>query len=295
MEQAQSWASAINADDVAMFIASVTKDNVNIRQNINGAFYTPVQYLAKYGNTNSHQMLDHLLFLGADLSLKADAAALPVNGLTYSDKYLIEGMMNKCKPLNNKACVKIGNLSLFNPNLNESHIEIMLDLLMYLDEGKYIPNENSQNKEIKTYKIESLQRIILSIFLFLCISTNIYSINYLKTNYEYKNLTNYFKDPKSAQLYKSKLDSELLNLNSKIFQIEIREVTLNLLVTQKRLDLALQVATEMTLDFPRRVNGWDATAKIYEFNNDFVSAKPYRLKTIELDPLNKNFQSRLKN
>ena len=108
-------------------------------------------------------------------------------------------------------------------------------------------------------------------------------------------MTNYFKDPKSAQVYKSKLDSELLNLNSKIFQVEIREVTLNLLVSQKRLDLAVQVAKEMTLDFPRRVNGWDATAKIYEFNNDFLSAKPYRLKTIELDPLNKNFQSKLRN
>ena len=155
--------------------------------------------------------------------------------------------------------------------------------------------ENSQNNEIRTYKLDSPKRIILSIFLFLCISTNIYSINYLKTNYEYKNLTNYFKDPKSAQVYKSKLDSELLNLNSKIFQVEIREVTLNLLVSQKRLDLAVQVAKEMTLDFPRRVNGWDATAKIYEFNNDFVSAKPYRLKTIELDPLNKNFQSKLRN
>jgi hypothetical protein len=135
----------------------------------------------------------------------------------------------------------------------------------------------------------------LSIFLFICISFNVYSLNYLKTNHEYKNLTNYFRDPKSAQLYKSKLDSELLNLNSKIFQVEIREITLNLLASQKRLDLAVQVAKEMTLDFPRRVNGWDATAKIYEFNNDFVSAKPYRLKTIELDPLNKNFQSKLRN
>ena len=155
--------------------------------------------------------------------------------------------------------------------------------------------ENSQNNEIKTYKLESFQRIILSIFLFICISFNVYSLNYLKTNHEYKNLTNYFRDPKSAQLYKSKLDSELLNLNSKIFQVEIREITLNLLASQKRLDLAVQVAKEMTLDFPRRVNGWDATAKIYEFNNDFVSAKPYRLKTIELDPLNKNFQSKLRN
>ena len=154
---------------------------------------------------------------------------------------------------------------------------------------------NSQNNETKTYKLESPKRIILSIFIFSCISVNVYSLNYLKTNYEYKDLTNYFKDPKSAQLYKLKLDSELLNLNSKIFQVEIREVTLNLLVSQKRLDLAVQVAKEMTLDFPRRVNGWDATAKIYEFNNDFVTAKPYRLKTIELDPLNKNFQSKLRN
>lgn len=148
MEQVQSWASAINADDVAMFIASVTKDNVNISQNINGAFYTPVQYLAKYGNTNSHQMLDHLLFLGADLSLKADAATLPVNWVNNSEKYLIQGMMYKCEPLNNKACVKIGNLSLINSNLNEDGIGIMFDLLINLDEGKYIPNENSQNKEI---------------------------------------------------------------------------------------------------------------------------------------------------
>jgi O-antigen ligase len=155
--------------------------------------------------------------------------------------------------------------------------------------------EESQNNEVKAHKLKPLQRIILSIFIFLCIITNIYSINYLKTNYEYKNLTNYFKNPKSAQLYKSKLDSELLNLNSKIFQVEIREISLNLLATQNRLDLALQVAKEITFDFPRRVNGWDATAKIYEFKNDFVSAKPYRLKTIELDPLNKNFKSKLKN
>lgn len=148
MEQVQSWASAINANDVAMFIASVTKDNVNISQNINGTFYTPVQYLAKYGNTNSHQMLDHLLFLGADLSLKADAATLPVNVVKKSKKNLIEDTMNKCEPLNNKACVKIGTLSLFNPNLNEYDNVIILNLLFHLDQGKYIPNENSQNKEI---------------------------------------------------------------------------------------------------------------------------------------------------
>lgn len=154
---------------------------------------------------------------------------------------------------------------------------------------------NSQNHEKKTYRLEYPKRILLSIFIFLCISANIYSINYLKTNYEYKNLTNYFKDSQSARLYSSKLDKELINLNSKIFQVEIREITLNLLTTQNRLDLALQVAKDMTLDFPRRVNGWDAVAKIYEFNKDFVNAKPYRLKSIELDPLNKNFQSKIKN
>jgi len=56
---------------------------------------------------------------------------------------------------------------------------------------------------------------------------------------------------------------------------------------------ALKLAEQTTIDFPNFMPAWDIVASIYESNNKKDLAIPARLKTVELDPLNEIFRSKL--
>lgn len=56
---------------------------------------------------------------------------------------------------------------------------------------------------------------------------------------------------------------------------------------------ALKLAEQTTIDFPNFMPAWDIVASIYESNNKKVLAVPARSKTVELDPLNEIFRSKL--
>lgn len=137
-------------------------------------------------------------------------------------------------------------------------------------------------------------RFLFPLVAVLAISPAIYMVNYFQTNVKFLNTINGFNDPRRVQSAIAKVD-ELVELDSKIYQVEINDITINLLLSIRRNDLALKAAEGLTLKYPRRINGWDAVAKIYEFEGNYEKARPFRLKTIELDPLNKNFQSKLRN
>ena len=56
---------------------------------------------------------------------------------------------------------------------------------------------------------------------------------------------------------------------------------------------ALQLGQQTTIDFPNYLAAWDLVATIYETNNKRDLAIQARLKTVELDPLNEIFKSKL--
>jgi O-antigen ligase len=162
----------------------------------------------------------------------------------------------------------------------------------YPDDQSKIPKSIDMDK-VSLYKEIKVKSLILIVFL-ICAAPVYYAISYFKVNYDYFQLTDSYRNPVVSAPTSIQLTGELIQLDSKIYQIEIREITLNLLLTYKKYDLALEVAKRMTVDFPRRVNGWDAVAKIYEFKQDYSASKFYRLKTLELDPLNTNFSKLLR-
>lgn len=76
MVYCKDWFEAIRCNELGELVRLVNKANVNIRVREEGGAgdYTPVQFLARISPGNSPAMLEYLLSLGADLSLKANTA-----------------------------------------------------------------------------------------------------------------------------------------------------------------------------------------------------------------------------
>jgi hypothetical protein len=152
-------------------------------------------------------------------------------------------------------------------------------------------NQSEQLKSSKTGN-KSLTRMLLIAIFIIVQAPSLYMLNYYSYNVRHLNLLNSFNKKMDVVTFNNNLNN-LLILDSRIYQAEINDVTLRLLASLKREDLALEVAIDMTQKYPRRLNGWDAVARIYEFQGKYIEARPYRLKTIELDPLNKVYKSKL--
>jgi hypothetical protein len=73
MSLCKDWFEAIRCNDTKELMRLVNKANVNTRAKEAGSSsqYTPVQFLARISPGNSPAMLEYLLSLGADLTLKA--------------------------------------------------------------------------------------------------------------------------------------------------------------------------------------------------------------------------------
>jgi hypothetical protein len=76
MVPCKDWFEAIRCDETGELKRLVNEGNVNTRAKEAGGAgeYTPVQFLARISPGNSPAMLEYLLSIGADLSLKANTA-----------------------------------------------------------------------------------------------------------------------------------------------------------------------------------------------------------------------------
>ena len=56
---------------------------------------------------------------------------------------------------------------------------------------------------------------------------------------------------------------------------------------------AFKLAEQTTRDFPDFLEAWDVTASILEASNQKQLALPFRIKSLEIDPLNHIFKEKL--
>lgn len=85
----------------------------------------------------------------------------------------------------------------------------------------------------------------------------------------------------------------LFNEANKSKQPKLRMTIADYLGRSGAINEALKLAEQTTIDFPNYMPAWDIVANIYESNNKKDLAIPARSKTIELDPLNEIFRSKL--
>jgi O-antigen ligase len=76
-------------------------------------------------------------------------------------------------------------------------------------------------------------------------------------------------------------------------QPKLRSTIADYLGKAGSIEEALQLGQQTTIDFPDYLAAWDLVAAIYEANNKRDLAIQARLKTVELDPLNEIFKSKL--
>jgi O-antigen ligase len=97
------------------------------------------------------------------------------------------------------------------------------------------------------------------------------------------------KSQSEASIFANSLFEQSLQSN----QPKLRITVADILGKSGAIELALNLADQTTEDFPNYLAAWDIVATIYESNGRKDLAIPYRQKTIELDPLNDIFKSRL--
>jgi O-antigen ligase len=98
----------------------------------------------------------------------------------------------------------------------------------------------------------------------------------------------------------SKSEAEVV-VNSKLLFVEtlksnqpkLRSTISDYLGKAGSIEEALQLAQQTTIDFPNYLAAWNLVATIYETNNKIDLAIQARSKTVELDPLNEIFKSKL--
>ena len=117
------------------------------------------------------------------------------------------------------------------------------------------------------------------------------------------NLLNQFKfqnmlstiNSSSSNITIDKKLSDLVEAVAKLTDLESKIYLIKILVNSKYFDEAIALAIDQTVTYPNRVLAWDTVAIIYEGLGKKDLAIAYRLKTIELDPLNYSFRDILNN
>jgi len=151
-----------------------------------------------------------------------------------------------------------------------------------------VQSANYSDKENKLF-LEKTSILFLSSTLILTLFTTTSSIindRQIKSQFE---ILNKVQNPNESKA----IAGDLLSLALRSDYPKLRMIVADNLAQIGFFEESFTIADQTTRDFPNFLSGWEIAASILEANNQKNQAVPYRLKTVELDPLNEIFKQRL--
>jgi len=165
--------------------------------------------------------------------------------------------------------------------------------LVYLSSPIFRETSNSilfSNTVISHPKRTFLESFSMVFVAFLILAPTVYTIQNLSQSFQ---LFSHIRvlNITSNQVQFEESAHKIVKLSHSVPIFEIRLAIIINLLKLNQIDSALLVAKSTTLDFPSRGEGWHALASIYEdLGEDNLAAK-FRLKSIELRPLDETIKS----
>ena len=153
-----------------------------------------------------------------------------------------------------------------------------------LDKQKQIQKAKSQSRTLGLIKNFSLTAAILGMI--------ILPFNNLMKQTKFANSLKQVNNVKSQDLLNKNIEN-LIASSSSLVDLEPKVYLTRLLFANNYIEQAEKLAIAQTISYPSRVLAWDTAAAVFESQQKFDRARPFRLKSIQLDPLNFGFKSKL--
>lgn len=155
-------------------------------------------------------------------------------------------------------------------------------------------SERKELKQIQKSKPQSRTLVLLKNFSFTVVILSILTLSF-NTLIKQSNFANSLKQVNNVNSQDSlnKNIENLIAIGSSLVDLEPKIYLVRILLANNYIEQAEKLAISQTISFPSRVLAWDTAAQVLESQQKFDRARPYRLKSIQLDPLNFSFKSKL--
>ena len=152
------------------------------------------------------------------------------------------------------------------------------------EEQKLVQKAKSHSRKFGLIKNFSLTAVIFAIL--------ILPFNNLIKQISFANALSQVNNVKSQDLLNKNIEN-LIVITSSLIDLEPKVYLVRLLFNNNYIEQAEKLAIAQTISYPSRVLAWDSAAAVFESQQKFDRARPFRLKSIQLDPLNFSFKSKL--
>jgi hypothetical protein len=190
-----------------------------------------------------------------------------------------------------QAMISIDNISISSWGFSIAGILISNSLMLayYAEtserkEQKHIKKTKPQSRALELIKNFSLTVVIFGIL--------ILPFNELIKQINFANSLKYVNIAKTQDSLNENVENLIANASS-VVNLETKIYLTRILFNNKYIEQAEKLAIAQTMSYPTRVLAWDTAATVFESQQKFDRARPFRLKSIQLDPLNSSFKSKL--